>query len=330
MSESDEQSHASDPRAGELNTSESPTRSDSARDSDVSDPGHQPDAGHQPDPGPEPAAPAVNPFQDHAQAGVQPDEVTGPDGRPKLPPCFEPLAGRLPSAILAKLRLVDVSSTNVVILTPAGRKSDPQPLSWFVEDFGAEAAQLVGTTGVLRVAIYEQGKQPWGFGFRAESAGGRDRGEVEELRALLREMADQQQKFMESVRMELVLSGGGNRGGGGSDDFEREMARFERFSTILKNLNSGNDPGEQMVRTFEGMGRALEGFNGFREKASSLAGHEPDGVDQFNRLTENPVVQKGIELGFQRVLGQRGEAARAGELPAPAEPAHNPFKEGVA
>lgn len=270
----------------------------------------------------EPAPPSVNPFAGSSETTT---------GEPRMPQCFDSVSDQLPPQVRSKLRTVDVSTAQVVLVNMRGRKSEPIPLTWFVEDFGEEAAQLIGMRGLVRVAVYEPNKAPWYFGVKVGGREGGENSEADELRAMIREMADQQQKFMETVRMEMVLGGGNAAPAQGADSFERELQRTRALIGCLREMQGGNDPAELVSKTFEGMGKAMDGMNAFREKAGSIVeAREPDPIDQFNRFTENPVVQQGIQGVFSKVLGNRSDAGKTGATPQPAEPTVNPFKTGAA
>lgn len=271
----------------------------------------------------QPAAPAVNPF-----AAPDPNE-------PRLPQCFDSIAHSLPPQVRAKLKTVDVSTAQVVIQTANGRKSDPQPLTWFVDDFAQEAAELVGRYGLLRVTVYEPNKSAWFFGVKVAPPEGVEDKRGEDWRDAFNELVTMQQRFMENVKMELMLRGPG--GGGGAvntdDAFEREMQRMERYMRMFREANSSNDPSQLIEKTMDGMGKVFDGVSRIREKAETFAGggKEEDVVDQVERFTKIPAVEKAIDHGMQRMfsksLASRTDATKAGN---PAPPKVNPFKTGAA
>lgn len=269
-----------------------------------------------------PSAPSVNPFGASAS-----------QGGPQLPHCFATLEQQLPAVIRAKLKTVDVSTAHVVVSTPRGRKSDPTPLLWFIEDFGEEAAQLVGSYGLLRVAVLEPNKAPWFFGIKVEApegeehAGGHDGG----LREFMAQMLESQRQFMENVKLELLLASGRGpvHAQPQEDSFDRELRRFTMMAEAMRAANPNSDPGALIRATFESMGHAMNSMAEFRDKAASTfaTDREPDPIDQFNRLTENPLVQMGVQKVFSGALKSRTPETAAGTA---SPPTTNPFKKGVA
>lgn len=268
-----------------------------------------------------PSAPSVNPFG-----------ATASQGGPQLPHCFATLEQQLPAVIRAKLKTVDVSTAHVVVSTPRGRKSDPTPLLWFIEDFGEEAAQLVGSYGLLRVAVLEPNKAPWFFGIKVEApegeehAGGHDGG----LRDFMAQMLEAQRQFMENVKLELLLASGRSPHAQPQEDsFDRELRRFTLMAEAMRAANPGTDAGAIIRTTFESMGHALDGVGKLRDQAAQLGqgGAEPDPIDQFNKLTENPLVQMGAQKLFSGALKSRTPETAAGTA---SPPTTNPFKKGVA
>ena len=278
----------------------------------------------QPAPPSQPAPPTVNPFGQH-----DPNE-------PKLPQCFDSIAHTLPPQVRAKLKTVDVSTAQVVIQTPNGRKSEPQPLTWFVDDFAQEAAELVGRYGLLRVTVYEPNKQAWFFGVKVPAPDGVESNSREDWREAVQQLAENQQRFMESVKMELMLAGGRlpqQGGGGGGSTFSEELAKTRELIACIREMNAGNDPSQLIATTMDSVGKVFDGVGQIRAKAEEFAGSsaaEPDAVEQFERLTKIPVVEKGIERVFSKALASRTSDAKAGN---PAPPKVDPFagiRQGVA
>lgn len=274
-----------------------------------------------------PAAPRFDPFAPQAPAVNA--GIAGHPAGPQLPPCFARIEHQLPPVIRAKLRTVDLSTAHVVISTPQGKKSEAQPLTWFIEDFGDEAAQLIGRYGLLRVTVLEPGKQPWYFGIKVEAPEGEEANSGEDWREAMSQMLEMQQRFMENVKMELLLATGrAPQQQQSQDSFERELQRMRVLAETMRAMNPAADPGALIKTTFESMSQAMDGMATLRDKAAeTVQPREADPIDQFNRLTENPLVQTGVKKFFEGAVGGRSKATAEGQA---APPKVDPFQKRTA
>ena len=248
--------------------------------------------------------------------GLTPPEDSG-DGL--LLPCFLGIIDQLPVQVRAKLKTLDPTKTLVTLKSAVNGKTRPnEPLGFFITDFGAECAEMLGKGGKIFVSVDpNDGKTPrWGFAFVAPDPANVENlsktdVEIQELKRQLGEMG-------QLLKLNASLA---------ATAPQQSLAdRLQEMKLMAETMRAFQGPPQQavdvgaqmasMATAFSAMAGGVQQINQAAGKMAPAA--TPTAVGEIKEALDHPVIAKVVEKGLDRLFTPKPASG-------PTEVKDNPF-----